>query len=50
MGSEFSQLFNDFFLSQIDTHLARGSNELDFVITSIPNQVKIREIIPSVMP
>ena len=42
---DFVALLNDFFLEQLFTTPTRGSNMLDLVITSIPENVEITEIL-----
>lgn len=41
----FVKVLNDFFLEQMNTSPTRGENILDLVITSIPNRIKVSEVL-----
>ena len=41
----FVEILNDFFLEQINTCPTRGENILDVVITSIPDRIKVSEVV-----
>ena len=41
----FVSLLNDFFLEQVNITPTRGNSILDLVITSIPERVKVREVL-----
>ena len=41
----FVSLLNDFFLEQVNKTQTRGNNILDLVITSIPERVKVSEVL-----
>ena len=36
----FTELLNDFFLTQVSTLPTRGNNVLDLIITSLPDQIE----------
>ena len=42
---QFTELLNDYFLSQVNLQPTRGENILDLIITSVPDQVKVSNIL-----
>ena len=42
---QFTELLNDYFLSQVNNQPTRGENILDLIITSAPDQVKVNDIL-----